>query len=133
MNLDDIYVREVNALVDQGAPPVKITRPASPADILPRLGFEECGDCGGTGEKKVHCLFGLGGPADDHDDEGCPDPAECEWVDDHPCFSCRRGWQPGDEMVEVLRASILSDGGYISERQARAAALARLVQLLEGN
>jgi len=122
MNLDDLYVitsRALNGPHDY--------RSASPADILPRLGFSQCGDCGGFGN--VRC----GRCENDQDgleDFPCHDPM--------PCPSCRRGWTPGDAVVEVM-AKAISDSirergdvvEYVAVALARAAALA-LVDLLEG-
>jgi hypothetical protein len=111
-----------------------LTRPASPADILPRLGFVKCGDCGGTGEGPM-----IGKPPASHRIFG----------QKSACPSCRGGWTPGDEMVEDMakaigRVSYLwgddepnEATGFVlvdeATRAARAAALAMLDHLLEGD
>jgi hypothetical protein len=75
MNLDDLLVVH---LLD-GDEEIGFTSPASPADILPRLGFTECDECEGRGQVKRQ-----------------GDISEYAV----PCPSCRGGWIPGGSMVE---------------------------------
>jgi hypothetical protein len=72
MNLDGLYTRHGET-----------NYPASPADILPRLGFEECEECDGG-----RYYF------------------EDERRDGFACSSCRGGWIPGDAIVEVMAKAL---------------------------
>ena len=125
MNLDGLYVRTpFGATRPDGVTANRVPfdhSPASPADILPRLGFEVCEVCEGDGTR-----------ADIYDDEGNFDVVKC--------LSCRRGWTPGDAVVEVM-AKAISDSirergdvvEYVAEALVRAAAFALLDHLSGGS
>jgi hypothetical protein len=139
MNLNGLYLKGKYRRDGHGFSHELI--PASPADILPRLGYSQCGDCGGKGKRLSVSL------------PGYPDCPSCRrgWIlgdvdNTHDCdrrLHCRpcndRGWIPGDELVEVMANGIAEADDYAPGfsgehwRMVRAAALALVDHLLEGD